>query len=409
MICLALVFIGPVSSYAGTYCHTGPGQPCGGHTCYPWTCTNGQSGEFCSNGLPAAPYGERPADPPSPPSPPPPVYGQCGAANGHDFFSVPTALCSPGSAIEMTGNGPWSWKCAASDGTSGQCNAGFIATSSVSCTVSPSCPNTANVNEDVTWTTIVSGAAGPFTYAWTGDDFVQGKTTASITGKYTVPSVKQAAVTVSDSASRNVSVVCPSTCDGGGNNPGGPGGSGGPGRGIRITSNGVCNPRYVGDIPVPPNQSALCLNGAVNSFTEHQSDNPWSDNTTWKWLCKGLNPTAGDKDATCEANLISEAPSPSLDCSLYMSNPFKAEKVNLNINTTWTVNATSSGAVVWKITDANGSSYPVGVGSLMDKIFTTTGLKTVSAKIASTTFGVFGLPCTATTTIVTEGGAIREQ
>ena len=53
------------------------------------------------------------------------VNGQCGSANGVTVSSAPaTNLCSAGTASAVTGNGPWNWSCAGSNGgTTASCSA----------------------------------------------------------------------------------------------------------------------------------------------------------------------------------------------------------------------------------------------------------------------------------------------
>ena len=54
--------------------------------------------------------------------------GSCGSSNGADFTSAPTSgLCSAGTASSVFGNGPWNWSCAGSSGGStAQCSANLL-------------------------------------------------------------------------------------------------------------------------------------------------------------------------------------------------------------------------------------------------------------------------------------------
>jgi hypothetical protein len=75
---------------------------------------------------------------------------------------------------------------------------------SASCTVNlPS----ASTNQPVTWTATSTGAAGPVTYNWIGDDFINGKTTDIVTGTYSTSGLKFATTTISDGVS-NTTVGC---------------------------------------------------------------------------------------------------------------------------------------------------------------------------------------------------------
>jgi hypothetical protein len=65
---------------------------------------------------------------------------------------------------------------------------------------------------------------------------------------------------------------------------------------------------------------------------------------------------------------------------------------------------------VWTVIDNNATTTTTSTINTLNQIFTTIGLKKVLISFASTTPGglVAGLPCTATTTIVQTGGAVRE-
>lgn len=115
---------------------------------------------------------------------------------------------------------------------------------------------------------------------------------------------------------------------------------------------------------------------------------------------------------------VSSAP---LSCSLSIINPNKAEKINVNTLTTWeatstTVNLINRGTR-WTIVDSNGTTTVDSANNLLNKIFTTIGVKTLSVAIASTTAGVYqdcksanlSTLSTATTSVVYEGGETRER
>jgi parallel beta-helix repeat protein len=67
------------------------------------------------------------------------VNGACGSSNGGTFSSAPTTnLCSAGTASAVSGNGPWTWSCAGSNGGStAQCSANRAQSSSVTITAPP--------------------------------------------------------------------------------------------------------------------------------------------------------------------------------------------------------------------------------------------------------------------------------
>lgn len=66
-----------------------------------------------------------------------------------------------------------------------------------SCTVSPTSTTTGAL---VTWTATSTGGTVPYTYAWVGDGFVNGKTSASVLGSYSVLGVKHATTTIRSGA-----------------------------------------------------------------------------------------------------------------------------------------------------------------------------------------------------------------
>ena len=420
LICLTVLSAGPLSVFARSCWVTSREQADLSDPVYVlnWSCDDGSSGRWCSNGagtpVPAS-------DPPAPPPPPPPVNGDCGTADGQNLFAAPsTNLCAAGDATAVSGSGPWAWSCSGQHGggDSRACTANLLPPASVSCTVIPSCPDTANVNDPVTWSAIVSGGSGTYTYAWTGDGFVSGKTTATVTGAYTVPGDKTAGVTVSDASGNPITVTCPTTCGGiagqSGNGNSGNGVVGHSGGGIKVTSNGVCEPsineQSVSVYPDPAKTSSLCSNGAVSAFQAIQPANAWTDPLKWTWTCLGLNPSLGDSDMGCFATLNSlDDKSQDLNCSV-ASVPPNISKVVINTNSTWAITPTSTLPVIWKVTDinGNGANYPMQSGNILNNIFTTVGIKIVSAKISSSTLGIYGLPCSATTTVVLSG-SIQEQ
>lgn len=64
-------------------------------------------------------------------------------------------------------------------------------------------------NQIVNWTTEIDGGNGTYTYAWVGDEFVNGKTMASVSGAYSTstPSIKHATTTITSGAD-TVTVGC---------------------------------------------------------------------------------------------------------------------------------------------------------------------------------------------------------
>ena len=81
-------------------------------------------------------------------------------------------------------------------------------------------------------------------------------------------------------------------------------------------------------------------------------------------------------------------------------------EVNVNNNTVWKATpntACPTCTVNWSVTDISNPNPTMIPGTNpWNKIFTTVGLKTVSAQFVSSNYS--GTPCTANTTIVQTGG-----
>jgi hypothetical protein len=251
-------------------------------------------------------------------------------------------------------------------------------------------PSPAAINQVVSWAAVPSGGAGNYTYSWEGTDGLTG-TTQSVAKTYSTIGTKYATTTIT-SGTESINIACPGTVAGGGGGGGDTGGGG-----VDVADNGVCNTAYTtGQMfyNLAPT-STLCTNGTFS----------YSDFGTgpWNWTCIGTGP--GHVDPACQAQLNDL--DPSLTCSLLMT-PY-VNPVLINTNTIWTSIATSTASRLWIITDSNGSSATTTETSgVLNKVFTTIGLKTVTARVASTTPGVYGAPCSATTTVVQTGGTTQE-
>jgi hypothetical protein len=118
------------------------------------------------------------------PSQPAAVNGTCGSSNGGSFSTAPTTnLCSIGTALMVTGSGPWNWSCAGSNGgTSAQCSAQLAGPTPINGAcgslngVPVSTAPTANLCSAGTATSVTG--TGPWDWACTGSG---GGTTAQCT------------------------------------------------------------------------------------------------------------------------------------------------------------------------------------------------------------------------------------
>jgi hypothetical protein len=253
----------------------------------------------------------------------------------------------------------------------------------VSCSVTP---NPATVNEDsVTWRANVSGGVLSYLYSWEGTDGLTGDTN-SVSKIYKTTGTKYATTTVS-SGNQTVAVACPSsvTDDNGG-------GGSGSGSGVEIKSPepipGKC---VVGGSyeSIPTDPSFLCFTGQTGLVTGNGTlSSPWS------WSCTGKY---GDTSVDNCTALKTVSFDPDLDCTLKMETP-DIGPVKVNTNTVWKVTASSTCSTCSKIWSVNGVAESE-TSDILNKIFTTTGEKTVSVKISSTTAAISGSVCTATTTV----------
>lgn len=79
-----------------------------------------------------------------------PVNGVCGSDNGKTLSTVPTNLCTSGTASAVLGSGPWSWTCQGSNGGSNaSCSAQKMALTPSSTSLNFT-PNPAKVGQNVT-------------------------------------------------------------------------------------------------------------------------------------------------------------------------------------------------------------------------------------------------------------------
>jgi hypothetical protein len=210
---------------------------------------------------------------------------------------------------------------------------------------------------------------------------VDGNTTASVSGRYQtyVPSIKHATTSVTFGTT-TVTIGCPGRWV-----PGNITGGGGAAV-LELVVNGAC---VVGGLYVSkPSNPYLCVTGTASAV---------SGNGPWSWDCNGSG--SGHINAiNCTAGYQNPL-NGSLTCNLSTA----SSTVNINANTVWTVVANpvcpACSGVRWTINDSNGTSSPSEIGYTLNNIFTTTGLKTVTAELASSTLGVYGPPCSATTTV----------
>ena len=173
---------------------------------------------------------------------------------------------------------------------------------------------------------------------------------------------------------------------------------------IKTIKPGVCGYANNTGVVYTPTGLNACTSGNIASLTG-------LDIGPWTWSCLGSDPTITTDDVTnCKASKLDPL-DPNLVCTLTKSDPI-ASSAKVNTETTWKVSSTYSfPKAKWTTYNGGVLNPPVLIqsGSTFSKIFTTVGLKKVTAEIASSTDGVFGPPCPANINITQTGGSAGEQ
>jgi hypothetical protein len=263
-------------------------------------------------------------------------------------------------------------------------------------------PNPAIVNNtNVIWTATSTGGIGSYTYLWSGtDNLISGS--SSVTKTYTATGTKLANVLVTSGAA-TTSVSCFGSVTSGGT----PNGGCTSNCGINITSfnyNGVC----IGTGPYESKPGVFCISGDLENLSG-------ASDGSWTWNCLGSdNSTTTDDAIGCRASKDISTPilDPFFNCTSLTNN--LPSPVNINVNTIWTANPADqcpSCEKEWAVVDSNNPTAVFVSGTNQwNEIFTTIGQKEIIYKLSTTTststrYGT----CTATTTVVQEGGSTNEQ
>ncbi len=279
---------------------------------------------------------------------------------------------------------------------------------SVSC--SSSATNSGIAPSTVTWIASSTGGTTPYTYSWTGSDGLSGNT-SSVSKLYSSAGVYYATTTVRDAAGTTLNVSCPGTLTASGNPGDTTSGGCTSNCGKTIISGavaGVCTNNLSAPDLATLNSYELCYySSSINTPVTGSG----IAGDLWTWTCSGINGSATSSPA-CTATLNTN-PS-GFNCSVTMKPP--QGTVPVNNNTHWEATSTTPGfAGMLKQWYVNGGMTPVydvdPADNVLDIIFTTIGLKTITVAVASTTGGVYqtctSAPATATTT-VTQSGVIIE-
>lgn len=250
--------------------------------------------------------------------PPFAINGACGSSNGGLFSIVPASnLCTTGSATSVTGNGPWSWNCASTNGgTTASCNANiqtYTITSNVTgSNGTVSCQSPVNIGAITTCTiTPASGyQLGSFT-----DNSVD-KVGSASGGSYTIANATANHTIV---ATFNQTPLTP--------------------------VNGACGASNGGTFSIVPT-SNLCTTGTTSSVI---GTGPWI------WSCSG---TGGGTTASCSASLTIPQVSQFIVTPTIGSGftflPATPQSVTNGGNTTFTVSPVT-GYGIAAVTGCNGS------------------------------------------------------
>ncbi len=256
-------------------------------------------------------------------------------------------------------------------------NACLAACSSLSATCFVS-PTNAAIGAPVTWSVNSANGTTPYFFSWKFTDFadiVSSSTATAVSKTYQTIGRKYATTTVTDSAepANSITIPCPGSVSADG---GSGGGTGSGGSGVNITA------------------APTCDDGISNGLEDGQD-------------CGGPD---------CEACAIVANPirDPALNCtSISTSLP---SPVNVNNQITFTASPADqcpSCVKSWGFVDGNNipTNFSNTGSDSWNKIFTTTGLKTVAYRLSTTTTasldGIYGI-CSTTTNIVLTGGSNRE-
>lgn len=255
----------------------------------------------------------------------------------------------------------------------------------------------------VTWTAI-GGGGKTYTYKWSGDGFTSSNSTSvsktiAYTGttatstKYASVVIKSGSATSTASCNTGIPVTPPSPPPG----PGGP-------------TPGTCT----GTAPVAT--KIECPNTVKNGTAWNQVDScpvtPGNcqfcikDTYRESWTDCSLGDTYKHRKTNNCTGVITETPCDSVadNCTVSRSIPSGTDPVNINTNTTWVTASNAPVGIerVWTITNANGAtSRATTTDNTLNRVLTTIGLQTVSVTVGSCN-------SLATTTVVQEGGAVRE-
>ena len=140
-----------------------------------------------------------------------PVNGLCGSANGTTTSSAPTTnLCSAGNASSVSGNGPWTWSCAGTNGGStAQCSASLALLPTATLSASPT-SITSGQSSTLSWSSTNATSCNA-SGGWTGSKATSGTQSVSPTVNTTYSLACIGSGGTSPAASAMVTVSNPTT------------------------------------------------------------------------------------------------------------------------------------------------------------------------------------------------------
>ena len=248
-------------------------------------------------------------------------------------------------------------------------------------------------NQNVNWIATSTGSTTPIAYSWEGEGLT-GENTRIVSISYPSVGLYHATTTITF-GSTTLSVACPGTV-----------GSdnicvGDCGQGVTINppviTDGDCGSADGQTLTSVPSTNRCDAGIPTSVVAEKDSENK----DIWSWWCGGIN---GGESVSCSA--FYNPLDVSIECSLSMT-PVASTSVSINTNTVWTVTPSAS-SIKWAVYENSATTTSSFTGNPLNKIFTTIGAKKVIAQIASSTLGVYGKECSATTTVI-QSGVIREQ
>lgn len=278
----------------------------------------------------------------------------CGAANGAELSSAPTAnLCSSGTASAVGGSGPWSWSCASSGGgASTSCSALLLANGA--CGAANGVAANTAPSSGLCSAGTASSVAGGGTWTWSCSGS-NGGTTASCAASQLALNGACGAANGAELSSAPTTNLCSSGAASAVTNSGTwswscAGSSGGAIAlcSASLATNGACGAADGVAVASAPT-TALCSAGTASAVS---ASGPWS------WSCAG---SGGGSTASCEAPSTMPDPEKPGPSAQLFSNPYYTCVSNYYVAATGNdSNNGTSPSTPWRTLQHANNSLPTG-------------------------------------------------